>query len=191
MNYQRSGCLNCKKRKVKCDRRPPGCIRCTRAGLTCHGYPTLKFVDEKPRLERSMSIARIQQEDYVKTRHQIVHSGRIPRISPVMPVTGFEDTIFISFLVGKVFKSRPHYECGVTSMAVPWIEEMAKSRHKALDALATMFFGRAKGLQDVITKAVKLYGEAVLDMQVDLSKSNAESFQTLASVTALCMYEVS
>ncbi|CZR63158.1 uncharacterized protein PAC_13055 [Phialocephala subalpina] len=42
----RSGCLTCKKRRVKCDERRPYCIRCEKFGVTCDGYirgaPTMK-----------------------------------------------------------------------------------------------------------------------------------------------------
>ncbi|KAG8407213.1 hypothetical protein J3459_010414 [Metarhizium acridum] len=34
----RTGCLTCKKRKVKCDETHPACNRCTSTGRTCDGY---------------------------------------------------------------------------------------------------------------------------------------------------------
>ncbi|KID72971.1 Aspercryptin biosynthesis cluster-specific transcription regulator [Metarhizium brunneum] len=34
----RTGCLTCKKRKVKCDETRPACNRCTSTGRTCDGY---------------------------------------------------------------------------------------------------------------------------------------------------------
>ena len=34
----RSGCLTCKRRKVKCDEGKPSCKRCVRAGWNCAGY---------------------------------------------------------------------------------------------------------------------------------------------------------
>ncbi|KAF4468902.1 C6 transcription factor [Fusarium albosuccineum] len=37
----RLGCFNCKRRRVKCDERQPGCARCARLGLRCQ-YPPLE-----------------------------------------------------------------------------------------------------------------------------------------------------
>ncbi|KAM5354122.1 hypothetical protein ACJ41O_000772 [Fusarium nematophilum] len=38
----RLGCFNCKRRRVKCDERQPGCARCARLGLRCQ-YPPLGY----------------------------------------------------------------------------------------------------------------------------------------------------
>ncbi|KAH6857184.1 hypothetical protein B0I37DRAFT_390174 [Chaetomium sp. MPI-CAGE-AT-0009] len=35
----KTGCLTCKKRKVKCDEVKPHCRRCTSSGRECEGYP--------------------------------------------------------------------------------------------------------------------------------------------------------
>ncbi|RKP30473.1 hypothetical protein METBISCDRAFT_16245 [Metschnikowia bicuspidata] len=32
------GCWTCRRRKIKCDRRRPRCLRCVRAGFQCQGY---------------------------------------------------------------------------------------------------------------------------------------------------------
>ncbi|CAG9950839.1 unnamed protein product [Clonostachys rosea f. rosea IK726] len=34
----RTGCITCKKRRVKCDEQKPVCMRCTRYGQHCDGY---------------------------------------------------------------------------------------------------------------------------------------------------------
>ncbi|KAJ9650739.1 hypothetical protein H2198_009964 [Neophaeococcomyces mojaviensis] len=34
----RTGCDNCKKRRVKCDELKPECLRCLKSGLSCSGY---------------------------------------------------------------------------------------------------------------------------------------------------------
>ncbi|KAF7548124.1 hypothetical protein G7Z17_g7275 [Cylindrodendrum hubeiense] len=40
MARSRSGCLNCKRRKRKCDEERPGCQACGRRGIQCEGYAT-------------------------------------------------------------------------------------------------------------------------------------------------------
>ncbi|PYI20455.1 hypothetical protein BO99DRAFT_330771 [Aspergillus violaceofuscus CBS 115571] len=36
----KSGCLTCKKRRIKCDETRPSCLRCTSTGRKCDGYHT-------------------------------------------------------------------------------------------------------------------------------------------------------
>lgn len=38
----RTGCITCKKRRVKCDETKPACIKCTSLGYRCDGYVPLK-----------------------------------------------------------------------------------------------------------------------------------------------------
>ncbi|KAH6876546.1 hypothetical protein B0T10DRAFT_497707 [Thelonectria olida] len=40
MARSRGGCVNCKKRKRKCDETRPGCAACARRGIQCDGYAT-------------------------------------------------------------------------------------------------------------------------------------------------------
>ncbi|CAE6538426.1 unnamed protein product [Rhizoctonia solani] len=35
-----TGCFTCKRRKKKCDEHKPHCLRCTKGGFECEGYPT-------------------------------------------------------------------------------------------------------------------------------------------------------
>ena len=41
-NKVRSGCISCKKRKVKCDETRPSCLRCVSYGQACKGYKVPK-----------------------------------------------------------------------------------------------------------------------------------------------------
>ncbi|KAL5372375.1 hypothetical protein DPSP01_013541 [Paraphaeosphaeria sporulosa] len=34
----RTGCLTCRKRRIKCDETKPACLKCTQAGWTCDGF---------------------------------------------------------------------------------------------------------------------------------------------------------
>lgn len=38
MPAKSSGCFTCRKRKIRCDERRPGCMRCARHGVQCPGY---------------------------------------------------------------------------------------------------------------------------------------------------------
>lgn len=68
---------------------------------------------------------------------------------------------------------------------------MVKTPNKPLDALATMYFGQSHGLVETFTDSLKFYGEALQELRVVLLDSDAILlFDTLAAMTALCMYEV-
>ncbi|KAK7445003.1 hypothetical protein Landi51_08361 [Colletotrichum acutatum] len=46
MQRARGGCMSCRRRKRKCDRRRPFCEACTQRGIQCPGYSTpLRWVD--------------------------------------------------------------------------------------------------------------------------------------------------
>lgn len=45
---RRTGCNNCKGRRVKCDETRPQCIKCVRSGRVCEGYPAYKRSSNDP-----------------------------------------------------------------------------------------------------------------------------------------------
>ncbi|KAL6910649.1 hypothetical protein GGI43DRAFT_390713 [Trichoderma evansii] len=51
-------CTLCRKRRVKCDKRLPGCARCEKSSRSCPGYNHLrKFLDESQNLRRKFASA--------------------------------------------------------------------------------------------------------------------------------------
>lgn len=51
-------CTLCRKRRVKCDKRLPGCARCEKSSRSCPGYNHLrKFLDESQNLRKKFSSA--------------------------------------------------------------------------------------------------------------------------------------
>jgi hypothetical protein len=51
----RTGCLACKKRKVKCDEGRPTCRQCTRLVLKCDYKTGLEFKDLTRRIQKQMA----------------------------------------------------------------------------------------------------------------------------------------
>ena len=50
-------CAGCRRRKIKCDLKLPGCTQCRNAGLECEGYRNqldLMFLDENERTQKSV-----------------------------------------------------------------------------------------------------------------------------------------
>lgn len=207
MGARSKACRTCKSRRVRCDEAQPKCTRCVKAGIACQGYePRFTFVDENPRIERSQRIVRAQQEE-LRSRDEslplVYHSARMPGIerlaaNPVpmqMPLKAFSRHISTSFLVAKVFAGRARYDAafsGVCSLPDTWwIHEAAKQSPKSLQALASMFFGRHNALPEMCWKAIQLYGESIAELRAELANQRRkQSFWMLASMTALCMYEV-
>ncbi|KAH8589522.1 hypothetical protein B0O99DRAFT_636687 [Bisporella sp. PMI_857] len=206
------GCGSCKRRKVKCDDTRPNCTRCIAAGIKCAGFTQrLRFVDEEPRIRRSMAVSHAQSLELstVTRRSQLVfHRGQIHRSQPpspapfsanTLPLTAFKDDIFMSYLVSKLFgetrypwNAAEETRCG---LPIAWITELVKTpqmlRYKSWDSLAAIIFGQAHKSANVITNARRLYGQALVEIRNQLSDPDdrrAES--TLASITALSMYEI-
>jgi len=208
MGARSKGCRTCKSRRVRCDETQPKCIRCVSGGVACQGYePRFTFVDENSRIERSQRVSRVQQEE-LRSRHEslpvVYHSARIPgskrlAASPVptqLPLIAFSEHISTSFLISKIFAGRARYDATFSGICgqLPdtwWVHEAAKQSPKSLQALASMFFGRYNALPEMCWKAIRLYGESIADLRAELAKEKSkQNFPMLASVTALCMYEV-
>ncbi|KAK1636083.1 hypothetical protein BDP81DRAFT_429010 [Colletotrichum phormii] len=53
------GCQRCRQRKVKCDQRRPGCLKCEKGQKPCPGYRNLTdlvFRDERQRIRRKLGV---------------------------------------------------------------------------------------------------------------------------------------
>jgi hypothetical protein len=207
------GCGTCKRRKVKCDDTHPQCTRCCKAGIKCSGFATrLRFVDERPRIQRSMEMA--HAKSYESTPQTVsplllIHAGQSRRfhshITPAypantLPLTAFRGDIFMSYLSFKVFESSDRYliidggetRCGITS---DWTSALVKKSKMAYQkswvALAALVFGQAHNHRDATASAHELYGQALSAFRHGLSRSDDRFAEDrLASLTALYMYEV-
>ena len=193
------GCGTCRTRKVKCDGVRPVCQRCTKANIDCQGYlkPVI-FVDERIRMTKAEHIDNAQQQEfsgYLKKGQAIYRSNptniehrRLTNISPKeLPFGAFGDNIFISFLLSRLFDGSNKFQSNGW-----WLVNALKSKtaSMSLHALATMFYGRSHGQADIIARGVKRYTEALPCLRNDILGPVALSFGTLASTTALGMYEV-
>jgi Fungal Zn(2)-Cys(6) binuclear cluster domain len=207
------GCGTCKRRKVKCDETHPTCTRCRNADIECIGFaPRLRFVDEGPRIRRSIEVSHKQSHEYSVARgsHLAFQSSRIHRPQPLnrgpflgnaLFLTAFKDDMFMSYLLSEFFEGKdrnPSYALGETRCGLPpdWIPELVKTpqkpRYKSWDALAAIVFGQAHNSCDAVTIALRLYGQALSELRDKLSSpDNSCTDSTLASITALYLCEVS
>lgn len=213
MGARSKGCVTCKARRVKCDETHPICNRCRKSGIDCAGYQPIVFVDETLRIQRAQAVARRQQQEMAVLRGASIPIYRSNRVGasrspdsvdhllPTLPLTAFEENIFVSFLVSKLSESRIFHEwegappdnlTRYGSTTPGWIDMMMADPRTSFRALAAMFFSKAHGLGEAQTTAIKLYGEALPALRNALMcPENAFVFEVLACMTALCMFEVS
>lgn len=202
MGGRSNGCIICKARRVKCDEQVPTCRRCQKANVVCKGYTSpFTFIDERHRVQRSLAIAKTQEAQFCalqNTTRQKSHTGHFVRITAELPPVAFKDNIYVSYLVSKLFEGRCPFgrnTVGNTGLVCgnshgTWVNEIAEEPH--MTALAAMTFGHAHYSSVIIRESRKSYGKALLNLRADLTKLSATtSFEIIASITALCMYEVS
>lgn len=157
------------------------------------------FVDEKPRIEKSRAVVRDQERDY-RCLQKRWEQAKEPSVN--LPLTAFKQDIFLSFLVRKLYEGKKLYEIedveasqktGRAPTQGWWVSELVKDEPStSLRALAAMVFARAHDFQPARLEALKLYGEALRRVgELIEDQKLAREFNTLTSITTLCMYEVS
>ena len=209
------GCRICKRRKVRCDGKKPKCDRCSRLGIDCPGFaPRLRFVDERGRIQRSMSSSRNQarefataEDKFMIARHPYQKQYSYAQaaspasvISDFLSLKPFEDNIMISYLCFKLVghgDSNSSTTASISQCAIPkqWVSELTtiagRPRHKSWDALAAVVFGRAHNDQKVVCRALTTYGQALSELRGRLSNPDEWAADSmLAAITALYMHEV-
>jgi hypothetical protein len=181
--------------------------------LNALAFTTIEIVDEKPRIRRSMAVFYAQSHEYstrIKSCRSVVQSSSISGSQPLSPtlslkttlsLTAFKDDLFMSYLFSKMFGREYGYSldsAGETRCGFPadWISELVrtpqKPGQKSWDALAAIIFGQAHNDSFVITTAFTLYGQAPSELRIQLQDPDVRrTDSTLASITALYVYEVS
>ncbi|ODV77061.1 uncharacterized protein CANTADRAFT_23893 [Suhomyces tanzawaensis NRRL Y-17324] len=59
----RTGCLTCRKRRIKCDERKPTCFNCERSKKVCLGYEKLNGLGNKKRRDTSLDLLQDGEDD--------------------------------------------------------------------------------------------------------------------------------
>lgn len=187
------GCRNCRRRKVKCDERKPGCERCERANRDCEGYVREhRFVDENARTEKHIKKKTSKApRSYPKSSQDITFYSEPSSgvLASSLGVRAFEDNIFVSFLLSNLFSGIP--------APTPWLHLHAEdassvSAQLSVRALSTLFFGRTHHQRDITARGFHLYGQALVSLNRDLQDSTKGwSLSVVKSAMALELYEVS
>lgn len=81
----RTGCLSCRRRRVKCDERKPSCKRCESVNIHCAGYQEKQYVGaRRPRIVTSPTAAEQPLSDHSRLPTESVHTFLPP--SPGRPL---------------------------------------------------------------------------------------------------------
>ncbi|KAK0371725.1 hypothetical protein CLIM01_10931 [Colletotrichum limetticola] len=131
MQRARGGCMSCRRRKRKCDRRRPFCEACTQRGIQCPGYSTpLRWVDgaaNHSSAGEGSSNATINSAGSNTLASQIALPNRP---SPQVQTAHVTDELFHKFLRTGLMSL---YSTSVCSWVQPFFVEMsAKSKSLVL-----------------------------------------------------------
>ncbi|KAM0323662.1 hypothetical protein ACHAQA_008597 [Verticillium albo-atrum] len=160
----RTGCLTCKKRKVKCDEAKPACSRCTTTGRKCAGYE-LEY--QKSPQERSLA--------WYRPHQLIAHDQREGRafqyfsrvVGPVL--SGPQDAYFWTHLVMQFGHFAPAVRHAVLAISCLH-EDFQNGRRISLELPANPF-------------AIKHYNASIRHIQA----ARDENLVLLTCVLYLCV----
>lgn len=199
MGKRSSGCITCRRRKVKCDEVKPACERCRKATYKCAGYdqpwfdgrPFAREAQERKRVRDELYLARL---DPFLTKEALMSRGFLPaeRVAQELNLSAFREDICRSFLFHKLCPE------GSYSKAISWwvspvprVEVQSGTLVSAGKAMAAAFFGRIHQQQRILNEGTKYYGEALRNLNTDLSHTEKQyTFETLGATMALNMYEM-
>ncbi|KAG4436326.1 hypothetical protein IFR05_008179 [Cadophora sp. M221] len=206
-----SGCRTCRRRRVKCDERHPGCARCERADYDCEGYTRdHRFIDENAKTKRfakkskskskspGTSGSASQSPAGMKDRSGSAIEGSSCAIVNLnlnlKPAFGlglgaFEGDICTSFLLSHLLSGDTGF------LPVPWMREHAEdtasvSAQTSIRALGALYFGKLHRLKDIADRSHNFYGKALVALNSDLQQAEkAWSLSVVKSAMILELYE--
>ncbi|PVH74919.1 hypothetical protein DL98DRAFT_575375 [Cadophora sp. DSE1049] len=167
----------------------------------------LRFVNENPRIQRSMAICQAQLDNAAMSSGYPRRADSVKRlplsqeiawsldISQSRPPIAFKDDIFMSFLASKLLgeggvgNSQHSPLCGLPTRWL--VRQRQADQNKAWSALAAIVFGQAHKSLDSTKNAYAMYGQALSNIRTEISVPGyLPSEDTLATMTALYMYEI-
>ncbi|KAJ0415793.1 hypothetical protein BJY00DRAFT_251795 [Aspergillus carlsbadensis] len=177
------GCLQCLKRRVKCDETRPGCLRCLTYGSTCPGYNRgLKFHN---------------QTSAVAQRHGGGHTPMDEAFAPTLAQRTVDMQTQESF-AGWMKYHFPIYAASFNCRVdVDWMDfirgqwsTFPQALVWAVRALTTLHRGATQRDEQAIMCARHMYGRGIRHLASLLTTSAALSDETLAAAILLGGYEV-
>ncbi|KAM3074589.1 hypothetical protein ACMFMG_008018 [Clarireedia jacksonii] len=205
------GCLTCRRRRVRCDETRPVCERCTKSHMECEGYEkSFKFVDERSRAETRVRIKREayleawRQEIEANLRHRSKKSPSFrslksspspsPSLSPppsMSDVDSSEESEKTFSLLSRFDIQNPLLAWSGSDLSYNGPSEQKPTSAYCVEAINTMFYGRANKLQNCINHAMQEYCKALQRLRDDLQGANAiYSLTTMTNINSMIYFEL-
>ncbi|APA14016.1 hypothetical protein sscle_12g087860 [Sclerotinia sclerotiorum 1980 UF-70] len=201
----RSGCLTCKRRRIKCDERKPECNRCQVFGVVCEGYGVRISINRR-KPEPKPLLPRTDEVSPLSSSPQSSHSIQLsPKSSPSMrlpfrdeteeryfrtyltktsiSVTWSRSRVFSTSLWDRIIMQAAHDESYLREMLIA-IGSFTESKDVQLR-------GYVDEAAQMRVFAVKRYGLALRSMSVGLSKLESSEGPRKALICCLlvCCFE--
>ncbi|KAJ5610848.1 hypothetical protein N7510_007567 [Penicillium lagena] len=194
------GCRTCRRRKIKCDEGKPGCERCRKSGFDCEGYVKYhEFVDLTARLIRNDPPKKepVTETALLANADGDSHGelGREVQASFMINPSLDEDSIFTSHLIHRLFS---WHEDDLSPYSASWISVLFRHPEdpgglpmRSVRALATSYFGKVHGHQDLMRKGANSYSQAlrILRGQLQHYDQVLES-EVVVAIVCLGIYEL-
>ena len=178
----RTGCLTCRRRKVKCDERKPTCYRCDAVNVVCDGYGEKRRVSSSPSSTASRAV-RLSGDT-------ILHNPDVfPEASSNTEVL-YAYHQYITSTVVQLFRADQLYFWRDRVLKISWTTEIVFEAIKALGAIhrANMIpsSGIAVGeVQRLRVLGLDAYGKALRMLSRELEKEDRSRNETLMIVLLL------
>ncbi|QSZ35276.1 hypothetical protein DSL72_008145 [Monilinia vaccinii-corymbosi] len=184
----RTGCQNCKIRRIKCDEAAPGCARCFKFGIPCSGY--LKQSD-KPKPRPIVPILPKEEEPRA-TRKSIVELYIGPRFTDEL-----EARYFRYFCQNSAAEIAGPLPTGIWSEIIPQVCEIEPYIAHGLVALGAFIKHRKEITNGSVSSsthqhreyALREYGKSLRGMQEAIDKNTGRSPRTalIACMLVFCI----
>ncbi|PYH88694.1 putative C6 finger domain protein [Aspergillus ellipticus CBS 707.79] len=198
-----SGCALCVKRRVKCDERVPGCLRCEIYGRPCPGYDRgFKFVAGKPHRSRRPKSSdggsngnspRNAAEVAVEHGSAVDYQAVVQRPS-CMESADLNVMHSLDILVLELSRPFPATSAHVISRWFGFLPTVY-GRNRTLDSTIRSFaahhIGRINENEGAVQYAKSAYGQALHRLRVSLDDpEECFSSEVFCAVLLLCLYEL-
>ncbi|KAL5360052.1 hypothetical protein BJX96DRAFT_67444 [Aspergillus floccosus] len=181
-------CITCKRRKVKCDERRPGCTRCKDLRIPCEGYdyPPV-FVDETKRWSRRHKQASTTDQHQQRQCNTALHQTYSLRV--LLPD---EDSILKSHFLSRFFADEIGRSALLRILVQTVRDDTADSslQHLCVKALTAGYYGIKNHDHTTYLKSVDVAVYASQKLrQASEQRNGCLRTETLISVLCLCIYE--
>jgi hypothetical protein len=186
------------------DSTQPICGHCQKAGIVCDYTQSVKFIDERVRIEAAQERAKTQELQWknayscgaaIRGDHLFGNSKENLNVIPCPEInfSAFQDDIYVAFLVQKLLPRSGHQKViGYWMDVVDSHSTSESALSLSLKCVATSFFGRLHQQPKIMARGAQQYGCALRSLsQLLQNPQSRASLPALASINALELYEVS